>query len=740
MQPTDMTTFVISFPHELRADSVQAFLGAVSGTYERNWLGMPVNTRLAFEVVATDRRLWHRLRVPSANADYVAVQLRTLVPGCRVEPARQQQGGTPTPRGPAWDYAVELGVTRLNRSLRMPAAEAFAATLLASLQLLKPGEAVLLQVIVMPIAPERPAASMPRAQRPRREGTVRPVMARPDRGAAQDLAARLSEPNLLSVVRIASRVRHGHDKTADRARARQLVTRVHHALASASGPYSRWRQRLVSQRRARRRVAEAAGLFLYPLHLSASDLAGLVGWPVGAPLVAGLPSGRSRQLPATEAIPRTGGKVVADSNFPGAERPLVLTLRDASRHLHVIGGTGVGKTTLLANLMAQDMAAGHGVVSLESKGDLFHSVIDLVPKQRIDDVIVLDFTDVERPVGFNILTDGSPRAAVERICALFERLYHDTRSVWTRELLFHGLSTLTTDARYTFVDLPALFVPMTDDEQAWRDTLVASLADKELKTFWRRYLDLHEAARERMAQPLLDRIWQLNARPEVRHVIGQSISSFDMADVVRSGKVLLVNLAGLPEATASLAGTLIFNSVWSAVQASAGRGQLARPSFLYLDEFQSFVNLPIAPEDLLAKARSFGLGLTLAHQHLGQLPPELRSAVMANAKSKVAFALSADDAMSFARDFGRMVTADDFMNLDAYEVICRIAADGSVSQPVTGLTRPPANPAGMARAVRDRSRAKYGRPVDGVERAIEQRRTAAAGGRKRPKLGPVEWK
>jgi hypothetical protein len=266
--------------------------------------------------------------------------------------------------------------------------------------------------------------------------------------------------------------------------------------------------------------------------------------------------------------------------------------------------------------------------------------------------------------------------------------------------------------------------------------LVGKLTDRELKNFWQRFLNQPSAAQLRIAQPVMDRIWQLNARPEIRHIIGQSESSFHMDDVVANGKILLVNLAGLGKQTASLSGTLLMNALWRAVQAGTTR----RPLFLYLDEFQDFLQLPIDPADMFAKARGFGLSITAAHQDLGQLPVELRQAVLANARSKVIFQTAADDARVFAREFGRAVTDEDFMNLGQFEVLMRLATGEGVSQPVTGTSQPPSPPTGFATEVKARSSQRYGRPLADVEAAIDARRQAVeTPPKKKPRLGGQTW-
>lgn len=243
-----------------------------------------------------------------------------------------------------------------------------------------------------------------------------------------------------------------------------------------------------------------------------------------------------------------------------------------------------------------------------------------------------------------------------------------------------------------------------------------------------------------MAAPVHNRIWQLTVRPEIRNIIGQSVSSFTFEDVLTSGKILLINLAGVRvgEMTASLTGTLLMNALYSAVRTVT----MKKPSFMFVDEFQDFVNLPVNAADMLAKTRSFGLGLVLAHQDLDQLSKVrgLEQAVLANARSKVVFQTSSRDARVMQREFGRLVDEDDFLNLGAYEAIARIATPDGVSAPITMTTDPPSRTTGVANAVRLASRTTYGRPVAEVETEIDARRRISDDRpTKKPKLGAQRW-
>jgi hypothetical protein len=722
----DTTSFSLAFPTDLREEQVVAWLHALSGLLPgglARFRGVP---SVVAELWATGQHgIRYRLSVPRAQASYVVGQLRTALPGVRATP-------TTTTTGEAWTHVVELGTRRHGRTLRVEA-EALAGSLLASVQgfALRRHEALVLQWIIRPAVPERPP--QPRATRPMRLGrflefTPPPVV----NDSIADERAKLEAVNFLGVLRIG--VRASTD-----ARASQLLGNVRAALGSVRTADNALYERSGSQPRLQNALSSAKVPFLFPVQLTAGELSGLLAWPIGSPHVAGLPRSRSRHLPPSGAIARRG-LVVARANFPGAERPLAVSKLDVCKHLHIVGPIGVGKTALAGNLAAQAMTAGSGVIVMESKGDLFKLVLDAVPPRRRDDVIVMDVSD-SCPVGFNLLAESNPRNAVEELCQLFEYLYPDMRrGIWARAALHRGLSTLITRPGTTFVDLVPLLSPSSrnDIEQEWRDELIAGVTDPELKRFWDRFEGLSWAQQDNYAAPILDRVWQLNERPEIRGMIGQSTSAFSMRDVLRGRKILLINLAGLGVETGRLAGTLLLNAIWSAVR--RGGTDPARPTLLCLDEFQDFINLPVDPESLLVQARSFGLGLVLAHQHLDQLPSSLRSAVLANARSKVVFQTTADDAQVLAREFGRTVTDEDFLSLGQFEVLCKLVTGEGVSAPVSGVTLEPPECTGLAAEVRKQSRERYGRTAADIEADIAGRRTPRAPrSARRPRRGGTAW-
>lgn len=703
----DARIYRLNFPSDLDADQVVTWLTAVSGTLTTGPRRLVNVSSLVFEVEAGDHGISYRLVVPEETADFLTGQLRTLVPGSTATPAGADDAAH------QWTAAVELGQTNPRRSLGTVNPEAISASVLAALQGLGRGEALLLQWVVSPALRQRPPQPAAELVLPgQRFATT------PDRDRINDIRAKLSEPNFLGVLRVAV-------KAPTKERGDQLVSRVRAALASVGHADNRLKKRMATAGRVVSRVQSRAVPTLFPMQLAGSELVGLLAWPIGSPHVAGLPRSRTRQLAATGAIPRTG-RILARSNFPGDERPLALGVVESAQHLHVVGPTGSGKTALLTNLIAQDMNAGRGVILIESKGDLFQAALERVPEWRASDVVLLDVSDTDYPVGFNIL-QGSPYVVAADIQRLFDHLYpQDARGVRVRAGFYHLILTLMLSegapSPMTFADLAALATPRSD-EMAFADQLVRGVSHiEELAGWWADITKLGLTQRASYFKPLMDRTWQLVSRRSLRNIIGQSASTVDLADIIRSQKILLVNLGRKTEGldTAKLLGSLLLNSVWSAVQ--AGAANPGQPTMLYLDEFQDFLNMPISPADWFAQARSMGLAVTVAHQYLEQLPRELQAATQNNARSKVVFQTAADEAKDLAHQFGRSVSENDFTSLARFEVLMRLATSDGVSSPITGVTLPPVDPTGFGEQARQLARSTYGRPIAEVEAAIKQRR------------------
>jgi type IV secretory pathway TraG/TraD family ATPase VirD4 len=437
----------------------------------------------------------------------------------------------------------------------------------------------------------------------------------------------------------------------------------------------------------------------------------------------GLERGQARLLPVPGGVP-SSGRILADSNYPGRIRPIALTPSDRLQHLHVIGPTGSGKSWLLANLVLQDIAAGDGVVVIDPKGDLVEDVLARADRRAHKRIIVLDPTDDERPIGINLLdhSTGTRDLVVESVVGVFHELY---RAFWgprSDDILRAAVSTLVTAKEaYTVCEIAPLLT-----HAPFRRTVLRQLPERDpvLASFWRWYEEISDGERTAAIGPVLNKLRAFTMRPRLRQVVGQT-DGLKIADAMRRRRVLLVTLNSglLGRDAAQLLGSLIVAQLWQAgLQRVSIPQDKRRPVMVTIDEVQDFLRLPVDIGDMLAQARGLGIGLTLAHQHLGQLSTELKAGVLANARSRVMFRLGRDDARAMAAELEPHLSAEDMQGLQRYETVLRLTTGSQVRPPTTGVTRdlPPPVP-GQSADVRRASRERWGRPAREVAEATSKR-------------------
>lgn len=461
------------------------------------------------------------------------------------------------------------------------------------------------------------------------------------------------------------------------------------------------------------RLSGARRPLLWPLRLNVQELLALTAWPLGNDDLPGQPAAHPKQLPPAPGT--TGaGRVIARATAPGTDAHLALTARDALQHTHVLGPTGVGKSALLGRLIQQDIQAGRAVVVIEPKGDLIDDVLARLPDNRRDDVVVLDAAD-SAPVGLNPLITCGQRVEVvaDGILSVFKALYADAWGPRTQDILHACLLTLARLPDATLVMLPLLLT-----NPGFRRSLTRDLHDPlALGPFWAWYESLSDGERNQAIAPLMNKLRQWLLRPSLRAVLGQRQPRFDLRQVFTERKILLVPLrSGIlgPEA-ASLLGSLVVAQLWQVTQErTAIPAERRHPVMVVIDEVENYLHLPTDLGDALAQARGLGVGFTLAHQFLGQLPAAMRGAVTSNARSKVCFQLAQEDAVQMAKGHPEL-TPQDFTALGQYQVYASLFAHGAVTPYASGVTLPPSTPTSDPTVIKRRSRQRYGRPLDEIE-------------------------
>jgi energy-coupling factor transporter ATP-binding protein EcfA2 len=477
-----------------------------------------------------------------------------------------------------------------------------------------------------------------------------------------------------------------------------------HALAAAYAVYS-GRNRL-SRRRLWRPTRILA---VRPLHdgdlLATGELAALAHLPID-PAVPGLVRAGARPVPAPPGLPEHG-KLLGDSDL-GPARPVRLTAADACHHVHLLGATGSGKSTLIANLALHDITEGRGVVVIDPKGDLVGDLLDRLPERALSRLVLLDPDERAAPPTLNPLEGDDPDLAVDHLVGILHRIWIAHWGPRIDDVLRASCLTLLRRPGATLTDIPRLL-----SDPVFRHPYLQGLDDPVgLGGFWSWYQQQSPATQGQMVGPIMTRLRAFLLRSFVRDVVGSAQSSFDMASVLDGG-VLLARLPKglLGDDTARLLGSFVVARVWQAATARARSGQRLRaPASLYVDECQNFLTLPYRFEELLPEARGYGLALHLAHQHLGQLPRELHDALSANARTKVYFTVSPEDARALERHVQPQLSAYDLSHLGGFQAAVRLIAGGSELPACTIHTRPPpAAIPGRADQARAAARHRFGR-------------------------------
>lgn len=492
----------------------------------------------------------------------------------------------------------------------------------------------------------------------------------------------------------------------------------HHALEcvvriGATAGNAEKRKRLVMELLSGLSVAASAGMRLKlvrenPNHLnllprirdgvhqlSVPELVTVSAWPLGPDPLPGMPPAHPKLLRA-EASVHTGDRVFAASMVPGDSRRLGVSADDGLFHGYALGPTGVGKTSALHHLMEADIAAGRAVLVLDVKDQTAAHLLARIPRERWKDVYVIDGTEAN-PLGFDPLDSvgRDPDVVADKVLAVFSKVFADGWGPRTADIFSASLRTLTRSSSQTrpntLVDLPKLWT-----DPVFRRSRVGAIKDDvALMGFWAWYEGLSPQAQANVIAAPMNKLRQVLLRPAAVKILGQHRPSFRLADLFRERKIVIVplNEALIGPLTAELIGSLVIAETWQAVQERSGeKDHHKHPGFVYVDEADRFMNLPIKLTDALARSRSLSVGWFLATQFWDQLPKDMKSAVKSNARTKVVFRLESDDDAHTLAKMAPGLTAEDFMSLGKYEIYLRAVAGGVTTNWALAKTLPASTP------------------------------------------------
>lgn len=418
-----------------------------------------------------------------------------------------------------------------------------------------------------------------------------------------------------------------------------------------------------------------------------------------------------------------GGVTLGRVCFRNERQRFELGLDARRRHLYVLGKTGMGKTTLLQNILAEDIAAGRGVAVIEPHGDLAESVLDLVPKRRTNDVIVFDPADTDFPIAFNPLrvpAGADSTVVADGVLSAFQKTFGLDESHAPRLLhIFRNcLLSLVEIPGATLLSVQRLLI-----DEAYRKTVIAQTTNPVVRGFWLdEFGKWKHQDRTAFIASLQNKLGAFLTNEKLQRVLGQSDSKLDLREVMDNKGILVVNLSKgrIGENASDLLGTLLVTSLQIAAMTRANIPEEQRQDFsIVIDEFQNYATPAIAT--FLSEARKYRTHMILSHQYTAQLPDEILAAVIGNVGSMAVFQIGTDDAELFERQLGGDVTAANLMNIPKYHAYCRLLMGGMPSPPFSMTTIPPnQSRANRSGSVRRRSRQQYAKRREHVDAEIRR--------------------
>lgn len=661
----------LRFPMALRPDSAEAAVAALAGLAE--------SSELIFEITASETGVAHGLQVPVSVRRTTLAALTGAIPSLRtVDPSDQGQPATVS-------LAIFLPTPIC---LRTDEVVASSRGLLTGLTGLLVGEHIAIRWALRPSrAPRLSGRSQSEPTELTRAWTKKAT--RPGFRIAGLVLVRASS---------VGRARLLAEQVAATYRARRMgrvglcttVGRGHRTLAALP------------------RVTRSSGW------LTAAELLPLLAFPLGPDAVPGVEVGASRELPVPRQVARNGRQLLVGRDSSG-ERPVALTPEAALHHVAITGASGSGKSVVLARGVLDDLAAGYAGVVLDPKADLIQTILERVPAADASRVVVLDPADPGPTVGLNVMSGaGDPDLRADVLLGAFRSIFSDSWGVRSESYGRFALRTLAELPGATLSDFGRIFF---DDE--FRRRALARVDDPVLHSAWQTYESLSPAEQAQHVGAPVSKVVSLIERPVVRAVLAQPTPKLDVAELLASGRLLLVSLAPgrLGEPASRLLGAIVLYLVWSAVEARVSlRPAERRGLFIYIDELASIASLPFGLEALAERARGLGAGLTIATQTLGRLPESVRASLLGNVATLVAFRAGADEAARLARELPGL-TAADIQSLGQFEVAARIGTGlGSGVSVVTGRTNALPPPTGQAASIRVRSQRRYGMTAAEVSR------------------------
>jgi hypothetical protein len=398
-----------------------------------------------------------------------------------------------------------------------------------------------------------------------------------------------------------------------------------------------------------------------------------------------------------------------------------ISQKDRRHHFYAIGKTGMGKSTMLENMIVGDILAGNGVGVIDPHGDLAEKILEFIPKHRVKDVIYFNPADEEWPFGYNLLENknSSRHYLASAIVSVFYKTWADSWGLRLEHLLRNTILALLECDNSTLLGAHLLLV-----NRSYREKVINKISDPIVKSYWQDEFEKYpERFLREVISPLQNKLGALLSNAMLRNIIGQKRSALDLEMVLQNKQIFIANLSKgtLGEDASHILGAMLVTQLQLAAMSQAKIEESKRQDFyLYIDEFQNFATTSFA--DILSEARKYRLNLIIAHQYLEQLEKDIKNAVIGNVGTIVTFRVGAEDAQFLENEFQPHYSWLDIVNLYPYEVYYKLMKEGKIERPYPAMSLPPV-PDSYKTEYKEktikRCRQVYCKPKDTVERKIK---------------------
>ncbi|MDO8560479.1 MAG: type IV secretion system DNA-binding domain-containing protein [bacterium] len=410
------------------------------------------------------------------------------------------------------------------------------------------------------------------------------------------------------------------------------------------------------------------------------------------------------------------------TNFRNQKLKFGIKKDDRRRHMYLIGKTGMGKSTVLENMVVQDIINGEGVAVVDPHGDFAEKIIKYIPTSRINDVVYFNPADMDFPISLNVMESANEQhkhLTASGLVGVFKKLWADSWGPRLEYVLRNAILALLDYPGSTLLGVLRILV-----DKNYRKKVIAKIKDPVVRSFWvdeySKYPDRFQA--EAIA-PIQNKVGQFLSTALIRNIVGQVRTSFDIRELMDNQKILIMNLSKgrLGEDASALMGAMMITKIQLAAMSRIDIPERERKDFyLYVDEFQNFATESFA--NILSEARKYRLNLIIAHQYVEQVEEEIQAAVFCNVGTIMSFRVGAGDAEFMATEFAPYFDEEDLVNLAKYDIYLKLMIDGVASNPFSATTLPPlehwAKEAGNVDKIIHATRERYGKPREIVEDKI----------------------